>query len=245
MLYSDMLIQFTFHAKLLTTKGTGQPCCIHLETQRWSEKDAECVMTSHIPCDVITCVMMSSQTAILDLVIWGWPSWIWPYGGSHLVGGHHGSGHMGRPSWICSYGGSHFGSAHMGGAVLDLPIWWWPFWISPYGGSHFGSAHMGAAILDLLIWGQPLWMGIPVAREIPVARHVTLLRTSPLLGNHVMGYPRPLLRESLPPHAWVSEWVSEWVQGWKTPTILLQKTLVKVPIVLGGNWPWPWRSNLT
>ena len=25
----------------------------------------------------------------------------------------------------------------------------------------------------------------------------------------------------------------------------MQKTLVKVPIVLGGNWPWPWRSNLT
>ena len=25
----------------------------------------------------------------------------------------------------------------------------------------------------------------------------------------------------------------------------MQKTLVKVPIVLGGNWPWPSRSNLT
>ena len=25
----------------------------------------------------------------------------------------------------------------------------------------------------------------------------------------------------------------------------LKKTLVKVPIVLGGNWPWPSRSNLT
>ena len=25
----------------------------------------------------------------------------------------------------------------------------------------------------------------------------------------------------------------------------IQKTLVKVPIVLGGNWPWPSRSNLT
>ena len=25
----------------------------------------------------------------------------------------------------------------------------------------------------------------------------------------------------------------------------MQKTLVKVPIVLRGNWPWPWRSNLT
>ena len=25
----------------------------------------------------------------------------------------------------------------------------------------------------------------------------------------------------------------------------MQKTLVKVPIVLGGNWPWPLRSNLT
>ena len=24
-----------------------------------------------------------------------------------------------------------------------------------------------------------------------------------------------------------------------------QNTLVKIPIVLGGNWPWPWRSNLT
>ena len=23
-----------------------------------------------------------------------------------------------------------------------------------------------------------------------------------------------------------------------------QNTLVKIPIVLGGNWPWPWRSNL-
>ena len=25
----------------------------------------------------------------------------------------------------------------------------------------------------------------------------------------------------------------------------MQKTFVKVPIVLGGNWPWPSRSNLT
>ena len=25
----------------------------------------------------------------------------------------------------------------------------------------------------------------------------------------------------------------------------MQKTLVKVPIVFGGNWPWPSRSNLT
>ena len=25
----------------------------------------------------------------------------------------------------------------------------------------------------------------------------------------------------------------------------MQKTLVKVPIVLGGNWPWPSRSSLT
>ena len=25
----------------------------------------------------------------------------------------------------------------------------------------------------------------------------------------------------------------------------MQKTLVKVPLVLGGNWPWPSRSNLT
>ena len=25
----------------------------------------------------------------------------------------------------------------------------------------------------------------------------------------------------------------------------IRKTLVKVPIVLGGNWPWPSRSNLT
>ena len=147
MLYSDMLIHFTSHAKLLTTKGTGQPCCIHLETQRWSEKDAEYVMTSHIPCDVITCVMMSSQTTILDLVIWGQPSWIWPYGGSHLVGGHHGSGHMGaaildlliwrQPFWICPYGGGHLGSAHMEAAILDLPIWERPFWICSYGGSHF------------------------------------------------------------------------------------------------------------
>ena len=24
-----------------------------------------------------------------------------------------------------------------------------------------------------------------------------------------------------------------------------QSTLVRIPIVLGGNWPWPWRSNLT
>ena len=97
----------------------------------------------------------------------------------------------------------------MGTANLDQPIWGWPFLFSPYGSRHLGTAHMGAAILDLLIWEQPFWMGIPVAKEIPVARHVALLRTSPLLGNHVMGYPRPLLGESLPPHAWVSEWVSE------------------------------------